>query len=75
MTEFVNPTDIFPATTKITHTILWPIKDLPTLDKVVDSMVGYDNLGLVIKTADITEVIQEIKEEAVETYNLISLLK
>ena len=44
MTEFENPTDIFPAITELTHQIPGLIKDLPRIKKVVDSMGSYNDL-------------------------------
>ena len=75
MTEFTNPTDILPDVTEITRPMPRLIKDLPTIYKVVDSMGVYDNLGMVIETADTAEVIHKNKEAVLETYNLSGMLK
>ena len=75
MIEFANPNDIFPAVTKLTHEIPGLINDLTTIGKVSDSMVGCDNLGMVIETSDTSEVIQDNKEAVVEAYNLSDMLK
>ena len=48
MSEFENPTDIFLDVTNITRPMTVWIKYLPTIEKVVDSMGVYGNLGLVI---------------------------
>ena len=57
MTYYVNHADIFPDVTDLTRLITGLINDFPTIDKCVDSMGGYGNLGMVIETADTIEVI------------------
>ena len=61
MTDFSNPTDIFPVITDITHLIPGLIKDLPAINMVLDSMFGYNYLGLVIEYTYTAEVIQNSK--------------
>ena len=75
MTYFSNPTNIFTAITKLTHTMPVLIKEPPTIDKVVKSMGGYNGIGMVIKTADTTYEIHKSKKALVENYNLSVLLK
>ena len=75
MTEFANPTDIFPAVTGLTCPMPVLIKDLFTIDKVFDSMDVSDDIEMILETANTSEVIQKNREAIIETYNLSGLLK
>ena len=65
MTYFANHADIFPDVTDLTRLITGLINDFPTIDKCVDIMGGYRNLGMVIETANTAEVIWNNKEAVV----------
>ena len=75
MIEFENPSDILPAITDLTHPISGLIKDLPTIEKVVYSICGYNYLRLVIENSNITEVTEKNNEAILEVYNLSGMIK
>ena len=75
MTEFVNPTYILPAVTELTYPRPGIIKNITTIDKVVDSMGGYEDLGMVIEPDETAGLIKNNKEEFLEAYNLSGILK
>ena len=69
-----NPTVCRDQHTELTCTMPGLIKDLPTIEKVVNSMGVYSDLGMVIKNTNTSKVIQKSKEAAAEAYNLSGIL-
>ena len=61
MTDFANPTYIFPAVTNLNRMMPGIIEDHPNIDSVFESMGGYEYLGLVKEPTNTDEVLQNIK--------------
>ena len=84
MTDFANPTDIFPDVTDLIHLMRGLITDLTNIEKNADSIGGYDDLvisgpdhpnrrGLFYTPVGLGMFLHDFWSKIMKTYHLFNL--